>query len=566
MAKKDELDKLEARLANITNKANDALDALYDEQIKQVPNVQEINRLTKEHNDLLNTTIQLESRINKLQEDNFSTADSLQESFKKQLDYLKSNNKELTKEQKQLQKHLETNRINADTEEKILQALIQQEDEYKSLNSEALTLNQKIRQQREIWEAAKQSADGFLNDVTQGIAKLPIIGDSLSKGFDKFIKSEAGKKVRKKLAKAMFDQKTVGKSLSGALGLGMATAGIGLIGAGVSATLSREQELKDQQRSIGLTNDESKAVDSMQRGLLNSFGTMVTSMEEARKASAELVEDFGKYGADNKTLVDQQVKLTKAYGLQAEDASNFQRTAKIAGKDTAVVKKEVFAIASGFNKATGSTQSLSAVLRSVSKLSDAIRVQFRGSDKELTNAVMKAKMLGTSLEDLNGIADQLLNIESSIENQVTAQLVTGRNINLEKARYFALNDDMSGLMDELVKQEITFASYTKMNRVEKQATAAALGMNTEQMAKFVSQQELAKQLGIDMSKAENQTAVGLEESLKARQKDIELRAKLGDEAAKQYIRDNESLTAQEKMNKLVDIMLTTFKFFAPVLI
>jgi hypothetical protein len=39
-----------------------------------------------------------------------------------------------------------------------------------------------------------------------------------------------------------------------------------------------------------------------------------------------------------------------------------------------------------------------------------------------------------------------------------------------------------------------------------------------------------------------------------------------DLAAQKYIDDNEALTTQEKMNKLVDIMLTTFKFIAPVLV
>jgi hypothetical protein len=524
------------------------------------------NKAQRDYNALILTEENLLRKINKLQEKKYETETSLTEKLQERVKLLEQEGKN-TKKLRDATKLLNslTNDLNNATDGQ-LQKLVQEADAYDDMTSKAKTLNERIREQIEIWEAAQKSADDFLGDVSKGIAKLPIIGDSLSKGFDKFIKSEAGKKVRNKLAKKMFDPKVVGKSLKGAIGLGMMGAGIGLVGAGVSGALSREQELKDQQRSIGLTKKESESVDSMQRGLLTSFGTMVTSMEEARKASAELVDDFGKYGAENETLVDQQVKLTKAYGLQAEDASNFQRTAKIAGKDTETVKREVFAVASGFNKATGSTQSLSAVLRSVSKLSDAIRVQFRGSDTELTHAVMKAKMLGTTLEDLNGIADQLLNIESSIENQVTAQLVTGRNINLEKARYFALNDDMNGLMDELVKQEIDYASYSKMNRVEKQATAAALGMNVDQMAKFVSQQELAKQLNIDMSKAENQTSEGLERSLKSNQERIAQMAALGNEAAKQYERDNESLTNQEKMNKLVDIMLTTFKFLAPVLV
>ena len=413
---------------------------------------------------------------------------------------------------------------------------------------------------------ARESANAFLNDVSKGIGKLPVIGESLSAGFDKFIKSDAGKKVRDKLAESMFDPEAVGKSFKGALGLGLIAAGTGLISKGIGMTLATEQEQKDQQRSIGLTNEQSKAVDKMQRGLLRSSKSMVTNLEEARKASAELVDNFGRFGAENATLVDQQVKLTKAFGLQAEEASDFQRSAMISGQSTEEMKMAVLSTAAGFNKTTKSTQSLSGVLRAVSKLSDSIRIQFRGSGQELTAAVMKAKMLGTTLEDLNGIADNLLNIESSIENQVTAQLVTGRNINLEKARAFALNDDMNGLMDELVKQEIDYASYSKMNRVEKQATAAALGMNVDQMAKFVSQQELAKQLNIDMSKAENQTAAGLEQSLKSNQERIAQMAALGNEAAKQYERDNEALTTQEKMNAAVEKMAKGFALIGPILI
>ena len=431
------------------------------------------------------------------------------------------------------------------------------------VEEELIKLKQKeLDLQSKIAKAQRQAAAEYVKGIDQNMRKIPVIGNlmantimgpkaqkALTKQFTKFFKSPG---LKRAFVKAQG-------------GLAVMGIGIGLTKAGLEATFAREQEMKDQQRSIGLTNDQSAAVDKMQRRLLFSSKSMVTSMEEARKASAELVENFGTFGAENATLVDQQVKLTKAYGLQAEDAANFQRTATITGHTTEEMKKEVFATASGFNRATKSTQSLSAVLRSVAKISDSIRIQFRGSDKELTNAVMKSKMLGTTLEDLNGIADNLLNIESSIENQVTAQLVTGRNINLEKARMFALADDMDGLMNELVKQEIDYASYSKMNRVEKQATAAALGMNVDQMAKFVSQQELARKLGIDMASAENQTAYGLSQSLKARQEDIALRAKQGDEAAQAYMEQNEALTTQEKMTAAVEQMALTFKYLGPIM-
>jgi hypothetical protein len=519
----------------------------------------EINKLIKEEDSLRQRIALFGEKEEKLQK---SVADSLADQIsslkiKKNLsDKLSESDEFQLTVNKKLQKLLQEGKITAERVEEITKRLNRRVRERAALEEKT----------KKVIDASRESANAFLNDVSKGIGKLPIVGESLSAGFDKFIKSKAGQEVRDKLAEKMFDPAAIGKSLKGAVGLGLIAVGTGLISKGVGMTLGTEQAMKDQQRSIGLTNEQSSAADKMQRGLLTSTKSMVTNLEEARKATGELIDNFGTLASENATLVDQQVNLTKAFGLQAEEASDFQRSAMISGQTTEEMKIAVLSTAAGFNKTTRSTQSLSGVLRAVSKLSDSIRIQFRGSGQELTNAVMKAKMLGTTLEDLNGIADQLLNIESSIENQVTAQLVTGRNINLDKARMFALTDNMNGLMDELVKQEIDYASYSKMNRVEKQATAAALGMNVDQMAKFVSQQELARKLNIDMAAAENQTSEGLERSLKSNQERIAQMAALGDETAKQYERDNEALTTQEKMNKLVDMMISGFKFLGPILI
>jgi hypothetical protein len=552
--------------------AKDRREQLVDEQalkeieLSNAQTARERKQIQKELNALIKEEASIRARIASYEDKSVAAEKSIADSLQDQISTLKIKKNLSDKLSKSEDLQLRATKIIQSQLERGVITYEQAEDAVKKLNRsirERLSIEEKTKK---VLDASKESANAFLNDVSKGIGKLPVIGDSLSSGFNKFINSDAGKKVRDKLAEKMFDSKVIGKSLKGALGLGLVGAGIGIAGAGIKMTLATEQAMKDQQRSIGLANEQSNTADEMQRGLLLSTKSMVTNLEEARKATAELIDNFGTFATENSTLVDQQVNLTKAYGLQAEEASDFQRSAMISGQSTEEMKIAVLSTAAGFNKTTKSTQSLSGVLRMVSKLSDSIRIQFRGSGQELTNAVMKAKMLGTTLEDLNGVADQLLNIESSIENQVTAQLVTGRNINLDRARFFALTDDMNGLMDELVKQEIDYASYSKMNRVEKQATAAALGMSTDQMAKFVSQQELATKLGLDMAAAENQTSEGLERSLKSNQERIAQMAALGNEAAKQYERDNEALTTQEKMNKLVDMMISGFKFLGPILI
>lgn len=510
-------------------------------------------------------------RQNKIDEAAAKTLESISDSLQNQIRSLKvkqSINKTLTKEEsrqlavtERLQKLLADGKITHERTSKILKNLNNSTSDRLQLAQAELKVIKAIR------DAQKKNAEEYVKGIESNMRKIPVLGDLMANTLMGPRSQKAlTRKFVKYFKKHTFDTYSSKKSMVQAgRGLGVAAAGVGVMTAGIKLSLAREQELKDQQRSIGLTNEQSIAVDKMQRGLLNSSNNMVVSLEEGRKAYSELVDDFGVTAAADSEMVNQQNKLTKAYGLQAEEATNLQKAAMINGQSAEEMKIDILATAEGFNKAKGSSYSLSGVMKTVSKLSDSVRLQFRGSNTELTSAVMKAKALGTSLEDLNGIADNLLNIESSIEAQVTAQIVTGKNINMEKARMFALMDDMPGLMDELVKQEIDYNSYSKMNRIEKQSTAAALGMNVDQMAKFVSQQELSKQLGIDMSDAQNQTAEGLENSLKSRQEEIHKMAELGNEAAKKYEKENEALTQQERLTAAVEQMVKYMQTLGPII-
>jgi hypothetical protein len=526
----------------------------------------EINKLIKEEDSLRQRIALFGEKEEKLQK---SVADLLADQISSLNTKKALNNKILDAEEhqltvtKRLQTLLQEGKITTERVEEITKRLNRNVRERATIENEVLKSQKKQEElQKAMAKAQRAAATEYVKGIESNMRKVPVIGDLMA---NTLMGRQAQKALTKQFAK-FFKSPGLKRSFVNARGgLGIMAAGIALTAAGLKATFAREQEMKDQQRSIGLTNEQSEAVYEMQRGLLNTSGNMVVSLEEARKASAELVDDFGVMGASNSEMVSQQVALTKAYGLQAEEATNLQKAAMINGQSTEEMKLDILATAEGFNKAKGSSYSLSGIMKTVSKLSDSVRLQFRGSNTELTAAVMKAKALGTTLEDLNGIADGLLNIESSIESQVTAQLVTGRNINMDRARMFALMDDMPGLMDELVKQEIDYAAYSKMNRIEKQSTAAALGMNVDQMAKFVSQQELSKQLGIDMSNTQNQTAAGLENSLKSRQEEIAQLAKAGNLAAQQYEKENEALTTQEKLTAAVEQMAKWFEYIGPAI-
>ena len=83
------------------------------------------------------------------------------------------------------------------------------------------------------------------------------------------------------------------------------------------------------------------------------------------------------------------------------------------------------------------------------------------------------------------ISESLLNFESSIENQLQASLLLGRQINLDKARQLALVGDQEGVMKEILKAVGGEAEFNKMNVIQRKALAESVGVNVEQLSRLV---------------------------------------------------------------------------------
>jgi trans-2-enoyl-CoA reductase len=82
----------------------------------------------------------------------------------------------------------------------------------------------------------------------------------------------------------------------------------------------------------------------------------------------------------------------------------------------------------------------------------------------------------------------------SINDELSAELITGKDLNLEQARLYALTNDTEGLSRELAKNFGTAAEFGKMNRIQQEAIAAAVGMQRDELATTLTDQEALKGL------------------------------------------------------------------------
>ena len=115
--------------------------------------------------------------------------------------------------------------------------------------------------------------------------------------------------------------------------------------------------------------------------------------------------------------------------------------------------------------------------------------------KNILEAAGYAAKLGVNMKTLSGVAEGLLDFESSITKELELGAMLGKNINLAKARELAYSGDIEGATKETLKQLGGIEAFSKMDYYQKKQTADLLGTSVAELEKMATNQKQADTLG-----------------------------------------------------------------------
>ena len=233
---------------------------------------------------------------------------------------------------------------------------------------------------------------------------------------------------------------------------------------------------------------------------LGGVNTEVAAMTDLLKTAASFTKQTGLNAAAIFTpqQIGQIADATELLGISAEQGVKLGMIMKQTGKSADDIGNAIYR-----NVDAGISNKV--VYDDVLSASDDIVASSGDNVEALGRAASAARKLGLDLAKVNQIADGLLDFESSIESELEAQLLTGKNINLNKARELALNNDLEGVAKELEKNGASAAEFAKMNRIQQESLAKAMGMSRQELGKMV----LTKEAMADMSEDEIANARGM---------------------------------------------------------
>jgi hypothetical protein len=247
---------------------------------------------------------------------------------------------------------------------------------------------------------------------------------------------------------------------------------------------------------------------------ISHFDTLNTSLISSAdyiKTATALTQQFG-FAADaifSKDTIESATKLQVLMGMSAEEAGKAAALSKLNGTELKDQSQAVLDQVGAYNKTNQSALNQKGILKDVYNTSQTIQLSLGGNVKKITDANIAARALGLSLKDIEGISDSLLDIESSIAAEFEAEVITGKQLNLEAARYYALQNDLEGVAKEIGNNQEILNTFAKGTRIEQEAVAKAMGLSKDQVSQMIFAQEVQK--GVTKEQAALNSGMKLED-------------------------------------------------------
>ena len=323
-----------------------------------------------------------------------------------------------------------------------------------------------------------------------------------------------------------------------------------------------------------------KAVDKSSGEIAKSQGISVTEAKEQVALANQQALASGDVLVNTQDLVDAQRTLNAAMGTSiqfpAQMALDINTMAEKMGltgeaqaffakqqlKGSGTIKEQLQGIGEitmQLNEQSGVTMNLKDIQEGIGKATATQRLAAAGNTKELANQVYQSKLLGLEAADLEGVQNSLLDFEQSIAAEMEAELMTGKQLNLEGARAAALRGDQAALAAEIRKEVGTIAEFEEMNVMQRQAMAKAFGLTVDQMAEMLEKQkmqEMMQKAGFkSQSKAQEAYNALIEKGMGHQAAMDAMKAKGLDDA---FAAQLKSTTQSEKMNAITERLSDLF--------
>ena len=202
-----------------------------------------------------------------------------------------------------------------------------------------------------------------------------------------------------------------------------------------------------------------------------------------------------------KGLARVQQVLTTNLGLSQEQAASYSLFAAGAGKNAQDQLASQAGLATAIESATGIQGSFKMITEGIAETTADLQLQYGRIPGALEIGILKAKSLGFAMADLNKTADNLLNIESSIGQELEYQLLSGHRLVDNKGKSLTNSYREATLQGNASKQADTLNTILEQegdtlrnNLFARKQMSELLGMDEASLSRALQKKSILESL------------------------------------------------------------------------
>lgn len=203
--------------------------------------------------------------------------------------------------------------------------------------------------------------------------------------------------------------------------------------------------------------------------------------KDLTSATFQLSDNFGFAVSEAQQLSFDIADGAKALGVQSDTMASLVGQFSLIGdmsKEQAHLLSEQVGLLAAQNDVAPQ-----AVLKDIAGSTEEMAMFSKGGVKNFAKTAIEARKLGMSVKDVASTLKGMLNFEDSLNKELQASVMLGKNINLNEARRLTFAGDTAGAFQAIAK-ELGDVDLGSLDPLTLQSVADAAGMSTENLLKM----------------------------------------------------------------------------------
>ena len=267
-----------------------------------------------------------------------------------------------------------------------------------------------------------------------------------------------------------------------------------LIVALIAAAVARLQEVENRavnvQRALGAGQQNMSQFQAITQSTVDKWHHLGVRTEQVVGIIQSIGSSMRDMNMVSGQMVSQITQMSLAGGATKDEftgalSSILQMQQGMFRTKEEAQKASLSALRYARNLAAANGVPINQMMNQLANVSDNVAMTMGSNPKALSQAVIQASSLGTTLEGVASIMNNMMNIEQSIGNEMEASVLLGKNLNLEKLRAASFAGDEVSVMRELKSLVGSQFEFERMLPIQRKSYAQALGMSVSEMQRMM---------------------------------------------------------------------------------